>query len=372
MGAPQNYEIAWSNDNVTYTALSNVQSINASIGRQTLKDPFQPSRLTFSMRYPSGFTSPNTALVTGTWIRLRNASANRIMWRGKIADVSVDWGIPYDSGVGVSDFATITCEGAAAEWGRLRANDYAISASNAYYALASASAGAGLSLGTTYTAADSPLVSASVADSSWLDWINLFAQTLSSTVKDGSGQIGIYSKDYYGFLPVSFSDVANDSTHQRYEEIELTSQVENYFTQVLINTSAYGQISATYGSAPYRTLELSTISGSAAQATDLANYYLTLYQQPTLGISKITCRSEAQATWVLDMGGGYEWWDILGYRTKVIFRGSTYDMTILGSSMQASPSTSTITYYLIDSSLTPWFILDSTDYGILDTNRLSW
>lgn len=379
MPAPQNYEIAFSTDNVTYTALSNVQSISLNIGRQALIDPFQPSQMTFTMRYPTGFASPNTNLVTGTWIRLRNLSKSpaRVMWRGRIANVSVDYGKPYTAGTGVQDYVTVSVEGAMASFGRLQANGYRVpevgTYADAYYALAVVAAASGLSIGTTYTSGATPFVAAYTANSSWLDYLNLFATTLSATIKDGSGQLGVNTKDFVGSLPVNFSDTTNNATNQVYEDIEFTSQVENYFTQIIVNTNSVGTITATYGSAPYRTLEIDTISYDSSQATDLANYYLSIYNTPKLGLTKITCRSEAQNTWNLDMGNGsYEFWDMIGYRCNLTFRGTTYYVTIIGASLQASPAGSTVTYYLIDNALTPWFVLNSSVYGVLGTNKLSW
>lgn len=379
MPAPQNYEIAFSTDNVTYTALSNVQSNSLNIGRQALIDPFKPSQMTFTMRYPTGFASPNTNLVTGTWIRLRNLSTSpaRVMWRGRISNVFVEYGKPYSSSVGVQDYVTVNVEGAMAQAGRLAANGYRIPQTGSYadaeYALAEVVAGSGLSIGTTYVPSATPYVDAYTANSSWLDYLNLFATTLSSTLKDGSGQIGVYTKDFVGSLPVNFSDTTNNATNQVYEDIEFTSQVENYFTEILVNTESFGQVRVTSGSAPYRTLSIDTISYNAAQATDLANYYLTMYKTPKLGLTKITCRSEAQNTWNLDMGNGsYEFWDMIGYRCNLTFRGTTYYVTIIGASLQASPAGSTVTYYLIDNALTPWFVLDSSVYGVLGTNKLSW
>lgn len=374
MPAPQNYEIALSTDNVTYTALSDVQTINARIGRQQLIDPFQPSQLTFTMRYPSGFATPNANLVTGTWVRLRNLSTvpERIMWRGRISNVAVDWGIPYGSSVGPSDYVTVTAEGAAGLWGRMQGNGAAIPASDAATALTNIAASSSLSVGTTFVAGP-PNVAASTVDTSYLDWINLFATTLSATVKDGSGILGVYTKDFTGSLPVNFSDTTNNATNQRYEEIEVSSLVENYFTQVIVNTVSAGQVIVNTGSAPYRTLTIDTINATADQATDLANYYLTIYNTPRLTINSVTCRSETQNNWNLDLGNGlYEWWDMLGYRTYVTFRGTTTYMTILGCSMQATPAGSTFTYHLMDRELTPWFVLDSAQYGVLGTNKLSW
>ena len=370
----QNYVVAYSLDDITYTNLTNVQEISGKIGRQTLKDPFQPSSLTVRMRYPNGYYSPNTALVTGTWIRLTNTSGGSgfYMWKGKIANVSVDWGIPYNTttNVGNSDYVILQCEGAMANWGRLQGNDQPLAAANAYFALAEASFESGLPIGTTYDSANSPQVSASTVSSSYLDWINLFATTLGSTLKDGGGQIGVYTKDFVGTLAVSFSDTLNNSANQVYEQIELSSQVENYFTQIIVTPSAFPQQVVSSGSAPYRNLSLATISGSAGQALDLANYYLSLYKTPNLGITQVTCRSESQKTWNLDFG--YSWYDILGYRTNLTVRGVTYYMTILGSSFTATPNGSVFTYDLVDNALTPWFILNDPEYGVLGQNKLSW
>lgn len=370
----QTFVVAYSTDDITYTNLTNVQDIQGHIGRRTLKDPFQPSSLAVRMRYPTGYYTPNANLITGTWIRLTNTSGGSgyYMWKGKIANVSVDWGIPYDSAthVGNDDYVTLQCEGAMANWGRLQGNDEAIGEANAYYALALVSSASGLPIGTTYDAVNSPLVSPSTVSSSYLDWLNLFATTLGATIKDGGGQVGAYTKDFVGTLGVSFSDTTNDATNQVYEQIELQSQVENYFTQIIVNPVAYAQQEATDGAGPYRNLVVSTMSGSTGQALDLANYYLSLYKVPNLGITQVTCRSESQNVWNLDFF--YSWYDILGYRTNLTFRGETYYMTILGSSFTATPAGSVFTFDLIDNALNPWFILDSAEYGILDTNKLSW
>lgn len=373
MPAPQTYTIETSLDGTTWTNVSGVTNINANIGRNRLMDSFQPSSLTFTIRYPNGFYTPNTALVTGTLVRLKRTGGTFEMWRGRIADVSVDYGIPYASNVGIQDTCTVSCEGALAIWGRLQGNNLLVSGAPVRTAIGAAITGTNLLWGTTYTADDDPTVESSNISGSYLEWMNLVATTLSATLKDGgetTDTIGIYSKNFAGSLPVQFSDTTNNATNQVYEQIKLTSQVENYFTQVTVTTQFNGTATVTTGAAPFRTLPLSTINSSNSQATDLANYYLGNYNTPRIGITEIVCKSEAQNTWALDLG--YGWWDIVGYRTYVTFRGTTYYMTILGCTFDATPAGSTFTYQLADASLSPFFILDSSVYGVLDTNKLSW
>lgn len=382
---PQNYVIQYStNGGSTWTTMADVQSISASIGKQSFIDPWRASSMTFVARYPNGYFNPNTALVTGTPVKLFRANSAGVqlgyeMWRGLIASVEVSWGLPYNTTtkVGNADYVTVVCEGALAGWGRAQGNNYSVVSGNAYYQLADVSFASGYSVGTTYSPTSAPMVGAATVSESYADWLNTFAVSLGATIKDGgpapSGggpQVGVYTKDFIGTLSVGFSDTTNNASNQVYENVTLTSEVENYFTQITVQTASYGNVSANYGSSPYRTLSLSTYNSSAAQATDLANYYLAVYQTPTIGIKTVTCRSEAQTVWNLDLG--YSWYDILGYRTNLTFRGITYYMSIIGSTFQATPETSTFTYYLASAAYLPFFILNSAEYGVLGTNKLSW
>jgi hypothetical protein len=368
------YEVTYSTNGTDWTEIDGIQEISATIGKTSFVDTISPSRMTFVAWYPTGFYSPNTALVTGTQVRLARVGSTYRMWAGRIADVQVEYGIPYDSdtNTGVSDHVTVTCEGALADWGRLQGGGTQIDEGDAYYALAQIVSVSGLSLGTTFTPGDSPLVAASTVDNSYADWLNVFAQTTNAIVKDGSGEVGVLSPDVAGTLLARFSDQTNNSTHQAYEQITFTSEVENYFTQVIIRTNQYGDVAVEKvgASAPYRTLSIDTFSGSAAQAGDLADYYLTSFGEPFLGVKESVARSETQTAWNLDLG--YGWWDILGYRTTVDFRGTTRHVAILGSSFHATPTTSTFTYHLADAEFFPYFVLNSDVWGFLDTNKLSF
>jgi len=368
--AVQVFTTEYSLDAVTWTLLTNVQSISGDIGRKSTQDTFEPSSFRFEVRYPTGFSSPNTALVVDTWIRVKRTGSAYEMWRGKIRNVFASWDKPYAGGVGVNDRLTIEAEGAFAQWGRADGNGQYIAAANAYFALAEVSFEAGLPIGTTYLFDNSPNISASVVDNSYAQWILRFAETLGATVKDGGGQLGVYTKDFVGSLAVNFSDAANNRYNQQYDSIQFNSRAADFYTQVNAQTYVAGDVVTSTGSAPYRTLRVDTWNESVAQATDLGNYLLGVYAARDVVISEISCTSEGQSYWNLDLE--YAWYDILGYRTNVTFRGTTYYMTILGSSFTATPSGSRFTYYLAPIERTPYLFLDSTVFGILDTNRLSW
>lgn len=371
---PEQFVVEYSTDGTTWSVLSNVQQISGFIGRQQLQDTFEPSRVTISARYPTGFSTPNSALIVDTQMRVKHTGSAYTMWTGRIRNVTVQYEIPYNniSGVGVADHVDIECEGALAQWGRLQGNNLYVAASDLLTQLSNVLSGTNLQYGTTYTASTAPLLSASDVSDSLANWLNTSCATTGSTIKDGSDSniVGVNGRDFVGNLPVEFSDIINDSTHQVYDSIIFDSVSADFFTEIELNTVSYGDVIVTTGTAPYRTLRQTTFSASASQATDLANYLLGIYGDNGFGISEISCKSGAQNNWNLDMG--YGWWDIIGYTTYVTFRGQVFRCVIVGSAFTATPSESRFTYYLADIGLTPFLVLDDAGAGILDTNKLGW
>jgi hypothetical protein len=370
----EQYTVEYSLNYSTWTAISNVQEITARVGRTGLQDTFEPSGASIVIRYPSGFASPIAAFNVGTWIRIKRVGAIYETWNGKIRNVTVQWGKPYNYGTatGNADYVTLECEGALAEWGRLQGNNASVVTANAYFQLADVSFQGTLPVGTTYSPTTSPTVGASTISGSYAEWLNTFAATLGATIKDGSNQVGVYTKDFVGTLPVSFSDAANNATNQVYDELTFDSLAADYYTRVEVNTLNFGTVvvTAAGATAPFRTLRISTFSASVGQATDLANYYLGIYSTPSFGISSLSCKAEAQNTFALELG--YAWWDLPGYRCNITFRGNTYYMTILGCTLTATPESARYSYSVIDADLNPYLILDDPVYGVLNTNKLSW
>lgn len=365
-----NFTVEYSANGSTWTQLSNVQNVSGFCGRRVLQDTFEPSTMNVTLRYPTGYASPITDLVVGTWIRVKRTGATYEYWRGRIRDVAANYGIPYSAGVGNADYLVISAEGALAEMGRLQGNNQLVSSDLVYWLLSDVNAYTGVSIGTTFTEANSPTLGSYEVGGSYAEYLNLIATSVGATIKDGSFQVGVYTKDFNGTLPAVFSDTLNNSTNQVYDQIRFDSLASDYFTQVEVNTQDYGTIVASVGSAPYRTLRISTINSSAAQAQDLADYYLGIYSNPSFGISEISCLAEAQNSMNLEFG--YSWYDLPGYRTYVNFRGQSYYMTILGTSFDATPESARYTYYLAAADLTPYFVLDSDIFGVLDQNKLSW
>lgn len=367
---PFTYTAEYSTDGTTWTALTNVQNLNGFAGRQRLTDTFEPSRMTVTLRYPTGYASPIAALIVGTQIRIKRTGATYTLWFGKIRNVNAEYGIPYAAGVGNADYVTLECEGALAEFGRLQGNDQQIDQDLVTYQLSDISTYTGVVFGTTFDTTNSPTLATSTVSGSYAEWFNTLANSVGATIKDGSGQVGVYTKDFIGTLPANFSDAANNSTNQVYDRVAFDSISADYYTQVEVNTNSVGTVTAETGAAPYRTLRISTFNVSTAQAQDVADYWLGIYNPPTFGISEISCLAEAQNSMNLELG--YGWWDLPGYNTYVTFRGTTYYMTILGVSLDATPDSARYTYYVADTDLYPYEVLDDPIYGQFDNRKLSW
>jgi hypothetical protein len=369
----QDYTVSYSTDNVTFTNLANAQSIQINIGRKALIDNYSADTCSISVWYPNGYYSPIAAMVTGTFIKITNSTSGKIIWYGRITDTAVTYGIVYNTttNTGNSDRLNINCEGALAQWGRAKGNAYAMSAGTATAQLAAATTSNGLTATSNYSALDNPNLSATTVSGSWADWFNEYTATLNGRIRQGNNRVEAVSK-YSNFNSlVNFSDTANNATNQVYDSIDFQSLGQNYFTQVTITPEGFAAQTASSGSAPYRNLNISTYSSSAAQALDFANYLLTQYGTTSFALASISCLAEAQNTMKLDnIGTGF--WDCIGYAVTITFRGTIYYAIIEGASFTAQPGTSRYTYYLSGADLNSYLILDNVVQGRLNFNKLGY
>lgn len=370
---PQVYTVAYSTDNSTFTTLSNVQGVSIGIGRRALVDNYSADTCSIDVWYPTGYYSPITAMVTGTFIKVTNTTTSKVIWYGRITDTSVKYGIVYNTGtqVGNSDRLTIRAEGALAQWGRARGNAYSMAAGVATAQIAAAAASNGLGITSNYTGTDNPALAATTVSTSWADWLNKFTTTLNGRIRQGDNSVLALSKYSSYNSAINFSDALNNATNQVYDAIDFQSLGQNYFTQITVTPESYSAQIASSGSAPFRNLNLQTFNSSTAQALDFANYLLTQYKTTSFALASVSCLAEAQNSMKLDqIGTGF--WDCIGYAVTVTFRGSTYYAIIEGASFTATPSSSRYTFYLSGADLNSYLILNNVVQGRLDYNKLGY
>jgi hypothetical protein len=376
--ALQSYEVSYSLNGSTWTALSNVQNLQITIGRTEQLQAIKASTGSFSMRYPTGYASPITALVSGTLIRVRNNTAGSPyeVWFGRIDNVSASYGIPYAGGVGNADFLDVTMEGYFATVGRMAGNDYAMAAGNAVAQFTAATTQTGLTLA-YFTSGGSPDMAATTISSTWGDWVARVCQTTNSRLWDGFsfGNTIVVSPFFSTVSPVNFSDVANNSTNQVYNQINFGSLADNFYTQVTVTPESFGEATVTQAGAtvPYRAYQANTLNASTAQATDFANYLLANYGTSRFAITSLTCSAEAQNSFMLDRIGNSDLFGCApGTQVAIAFRGTTYQSIIEGVTMSATPAGASFTFYVSGADLNAYLILDNPTFGKLDENKLGY
>jgi hypothetical protein len=376
--AIQQYKVWYSTTSSGFSNfLTDVVNVQINVGRQQQLDQIKASTASISLRYPNGYASPITALVTGSYVMIQNITnpaSPYSIWYGRITDVSASYGIPYQGSVGNADYLDISCEGVFASAGRMQGNGYSMTADTIANQLTAANTQTGLNLNYLPAGATTALAATTVSGT-WGDWVARVCQSTNSRLWDGAHPVNstIVSPFYPLNSPVEFSDVMNGP--QVYNQILFDSIADNYYTQVTVTPESFGSATVTASGAttPYRAYQANTLNSSTGQATDYANYLLNNYSNPSLGIGSITCIGEAQTDFKLDkVGYDNQLATAPGSRTTVSFRGTLYTCIIEGVTMNATPFGSTFTYYLSDADMNSYLILDEPIVGRLDYNKLGW
>jgi hypothetical protein len=374
--AIQTYTVSYSTDDVTYTALTDVQNITVNIGRQEQLSQYNASTASVSLRYPTGFASPIASLVTGTFVKIVNTTSGKNTLIGTINNVNARYGIPYVGGVGNADFLDFSVECSFARLGRAQGNGYAMGAAVFASQLITASTQSGVNM--FYSLASSPDMAGTTVSGTWGDWLNRSLMTTNSRMIDAQNTgVLVVSPFDYTVSAVNFSDTANDASNQVYDQIDFTSLADNYYTQVTVDPEGFAAQTVTQAGAvkPYRTLQTNTFNASTSQATDFANYLLGAYGAQTFAIGSFSCSAEAQNTFKLDqIGAGATSGasSVIGAQVSVAFRGTTFQCIVEGVTISATPAGSRYTYFVSGDALNDYLLLDNAVFGRLDFNRLGY
>lgn len=373
---PLSYSVDYSTDNITWTALSNVQEITMHIGRRSQLDQYSASTATIVVRYPNGFASPIAAMVSGTLIRIKTPNVTDPYYSsffGRIKDVYVSYGIPYANNVGNADYLNITVEGFFAEASRMSGQGYAMAADTLANQIVALNTQTGM---TASTDSFNPNMAATTINGTWGDWVNAALVTINGRMSDVQQVKGVFIRGPYNqtTCTVGFSDAANNATNQVYDQVAFGALSDNYYTQVKVDPESFAAQTATKAgeTAPFRTYIVNTLSASTGQALDQANFLLSQYQTQRFALTSVSCLAEAQASFKLDRMGLSQLGELIGARVTVVFRGTTYYSIIEGVSVSATPASSRYTYYLSGQDLNNYLVLNDSVFGQLDYNKLGY
>jgi hypothetical protein len=373
-----------SGSNSTWYSLTGVQSVNISRGRQRFQDPVSQSSMVVELIPANSYT---LALAIGQPIDVRdtNDTSSVCYFQGRITDIQRSYAFPYNSGSGAApaDRIRITATGATGIVGAVQLADYAMSAGNTWGTISSlVTAAQGINWVDSFS---NNLVenSAQTYSGAALDAVNQLLRTSQTTIDDvvvtrsSAQQFAISTWATGSALnSVAFSDTGSNYA---YTGLEFLSSVQNTFNWVEVEATGVDTVVATSGSAPYNSLKYSTFNATVADATSLATYLVNMlsgqvapapYAISTSTVASASCMTLAQLA--KDSGVGLTTTNvIMGQQVAVTFRGSTTYGSVVGVNAAFYPDRGNVQLYLSPSLGTP-FTLDSSTFGVLDTNRLGY
>ena len=394
--------------NGTYTKLDGVQSVSIKRGKSRFQDPTPVSQCSIELIPQSTFPS----MTVGQFIDIRdsNSGSSSAYFVGKITDIDRSYDIPYNAGTGAApgDRVTITVTGGtgvlasgsgSAGYGAGIAVDATRTLMTGSMDITQVYTTTPQNIGYNYGVFGNPvpigqnILPPDVAP--WLDTINQVLNTIQYSADDldlnrtfKNNPIGI-ANVYAGvyFYPTGqtgktislVDDGSTGSTVYKYANIEYASSVQSAFTQILVQYQQFGivgGVSAYYnvtanrkvGDAPYVGFSYNTVAATTTQANSLGDYVLTVNNQ-TSPVPFSVATSTTQSEGVAALGKLAEC--PLGTAVTVKFRGTTVSATVSGISASYYPDRANIRLSLTPSLGTP-FTLDSSAFGVLDTNRLGY
>ena len=351
--------------------ITDVLEVNCTVGRRAPLDAYRANTAEVTVRYPSGYATPNAAFVPGTEIRITTlvGISERQVFRGEIADVSVTYGKPYASNTGPADILTLTCESYFATMGRTQGLGFSLSANILNTQLSQVATQFGAILTSISGFGSNTSFPATTLSGTVADYLNLAALTMNGRMHDAGPSVGLILFNQYVKLSNLYGDFSDDGTvgTNRYTEITFDSLADNFYTQVTVDPESFAEQTVQTGSAPFRSYKVNTLNASTGQALDYANYLLSTYGNAQLEISSF--RVFLDDTTMNPTFGCTD----LGTAVSVKFRGTTYNCIIEGATFSGSPERGVYaTYYVSGEDLNNYLLLNNAVYGRLDFNKLGY
>lgn len=368
----------------SWSTLADVQSVSVNVGQNYTLDQIGPSSATFEARYPTGFAVPNTALKVGNQIRVSDVKTGRLQWRGRMTNVQVNIQGPQ-SLTAPYDTVIISAEGSLSDWGRTeRSQDKdnlqefldrcaEIARGNFTSTVIGSTADnlGRLPSGTTY-------MTALQAHQTQHQFVVRDAGPVPARTGTSKRQahLEILMPGAIETSSVNFSDTTSSATQQKIDSAQLLSATESFFTTATITPLAGTVAAQTSGSGDWD-FTATSASRTTSDAKNLADWivnvygsspFVTSFGSSPYVVAEVSISSEAQSTWAADLGLGL--WKTPGNYVTLTARSTTFDLMVIGGTLTATPDSSRYSYRVIPASWRNFFVLNSSTFGVLDSNRL--
>jgi hypothetical protein len=347
--------------------ISNIQTINITYGRTLSTDPFKGGGATITGRRPDLLPT----IFIGQIIYISTVgTTDGYSFYGYVTDFIVDYGI-----VPAEDVWTIVCEDALGSAGR--ATVTASVAAGTLTRTAMQTLGTPASIypegGIGFSNGTQKVSAINATNENLLSLFNKVIATEQGLIFNGAPNfffgspfkgMGYRPRNAYQLPVAEFTDTTPQAAALavKYERIEFAGLADSYATKVIVDPRAAADQVAGTGNNVYT---VSTFDENDAQAAATAAYILSTLAIGTEVPVSISCISEDQTTDKdLAAASGLPW-------VNIALRGNQYTCAVQGGTIFATPEQTRFTYNL---TLQPQnsfnFVLDSTHYGKLDTNKL--
>ena len=347
------------------TTLTNIQTVNVTLGRTYNTDPFRGSTAVITGR---GYTTPPSISV-GQYVQLVALNGATEVWSYAfyVVDFVFNYGIvPSEDTWTLTINDSIGNAGRATVTGSWAANTQSVAAlsNTAYLANINMELYIGASNGTAYLSAQS------FTNENLLTILNKIITTeqgymTGATFDDLNGYIVWRPRSDIGPFPIcEFTDTTPvvSSIANKYNTLELAGLQGNYATKVVVNPSGLAAQTAGTG---YKVWEIETYDYTTGQAATTAAFALSRLSTATVIPITVSCITENQTNDAA-LIACYPFQGI-----NIAFRGAQYTCNVEGGTISSSPMNTTLTYNLTLSPVTRFsFTLNSSYYGILNTSKL--
>jgi hypothetical protein len=342
-------------------AVPNVQSMDISVGRQSVQDPFRASTINISGRDLSTFVTPTIGWVINIYC------GATVIYNGRVANCSIEYGI-----IASEDRWTVQGEDALADAGRAITTVTWAANTSTYVAAYNAANFTGVTVINLNAVASSSYCSAqSFVKENLLGILQTLATTEQARLVGAGpytlGWIGRAGATGVGYL-YDFTDgtVATAKPTANYNAVTFASMVDNYADKVVISPSGLAQVTA--GSGNF-VRDFQSYDISDTQATNLAGYVRNTLSVSSTVPSSVSFLSEAESSATPITGLAYT---NLGASLGVILRGTKYNCILEGFTMSVTPEYARGTVYLSSAEAYSFLTLNDAVYGTLDNNKLGF
>lgn len=343
---------------LTYTAISNVQTVNLTKGRRTVSDNLRPGTCEITGRVPGSLPTINI----GDYLRITVAvGINDAAWVFRVSDAQTNYGIVTNM-----DSWALYGEDAIAELGRARVSvDWAAgTATNTRAGEVCTLAGVQLNVEST---GKSNTDAVAVDDYPALELFQQVVNTEQAYVFAIASQITWWSRGWQ--YNIAYKDFTDDGTGVQpvtYDSLEFGSLADNYANKVIVSSQTTDLATSGTGSYSYKEQTVASVADAPNLAQFIAGTFSVQSQTPTVVSVFLTSQSYPDTVFDLMNPMG----SISGIHIR--FRGTDYYTVPLGYSVSADTDRTRVRFFLSSTAFYQYLILDDATFGKLDTNKLGF